>query len=219
MKISLSMYRHVPPGHGESQLQARRAAGDIPARSHPGGAAVSPAPAHTVQPAGTSGTVLETMDAGGYTYVRLQTGAATVWAAGPQTAVKVGQNVRLVGGMPMQNFQSKTLNRTFDTILFVTEIVTSSAATSSPAGIAASTSPYRGARQDETAHHTSRHQARSHRQGRRRVHRGRAVRQEKGTGRTTRLGPGQGGQELARRSWARTGFIFRTGPETPRPAI
>ena len=75
------------------------------------------------------------MDSGGYTYVRLQTANATVWAAGPKTPVKVGQNVRLVGEMPMQGFQSKTLNRTFDSILFVTEILTSSAVTSSPAAL------------------------------------------------------------------------------------
>ncbi len=94
----------------------------------------SHAPAPAVPANETAGTVLETMDSGGYTYVRLQTGGSTVWAAGPQTTVKVGQTVRLAGGMPMQNFQSKTLNRTFDTILFVNEIVTASAATA-PAGM------------------------------------------------------------------------------------
>ena len=51
----------------------------------------------TTATSGTSGTVLEVMDSGGYTYVRIQTKEAAVWAAGPQTAVKVGQSVQLAG--------------------------------------------------------------------------------------------------------------------------
>jgi hypothetical protein len=112
-----------------------------PAASQPSSATakspVSHAPAptgHMTETAATTGTVLETMDAAGYTYVRLQTGQTTVWAAGPQTPVKVGQTVQLVGGMLMQDFHSKTLDRTFDNILFVTGIVTPSAA-SAPAGL------------------------------------------------------------------------------------
>ncbi len=64
------------------------------------------------------GTVLETMNSGGYTYVRLDVGGSEVWAAGPTTQLAVGDTVSVSTSMPMQNFQSKTLNRTFDKIYF-----------------------------------------------------------------------------------------------------
>ena len=48
-----------------------------------------------------AGEVVETMDAAGYTYVLVNTGDQQIWAAGPQTAVKVGESVVLTNGMPM----------------------------------------------------------------------------------------------------------------------
>jgi hypothetical protein len=66
-----------------------------------------------------SGKVIETMDAAGYTYVRVDTGKEKLWAAGPKTALKVGDSVTAVDGMPMANYHSKTLNRDFDVVYFV----------------------------------------------------------------------------------------------------
>ena len=54
----------------------------------------------TSAPAGgtaVTGTVLETMDSGGYTYLKLKTARGEVWAAVPQAAVQVGQRVALGG--------------------------------------------------------------------------------------------------------------------------
>jgi len=65
-----------------------------------------------------SGTVLETMDSGGYTYLQIDTGLDKPWVAIPQSAVKVGEKVDCQPGMVMKNFSSKTLNKTFDTIVF-----------------------------------------------------------------------------------------------------
>jgi hypothetical protein len=62
------------------------------------------------------------MDAAGYTYVLVDTGAQKIWAAGPQTAVEVGEKVILTEGMPMRDFQSQTLGRTFDVVYFVGSI-------------------------------------------------------------------------------------------------
>jgi hypothetical protein len=59
------------------------------------------------------------MDAAGYTYVLVDTGVQKVWAAGPQTAVEVGDKVNLSGGMAMHDFRSQTLGRTFDVVFFV----------------------------------------------------------------------------------------------------
>lgn len=69
-------------------------------------------------PAAEGGTVVTTMEAGGYTYVELDDNGNKFWAAGPATAVKVGDKVTLGPGSMMQNFQSKSLDKTFESILF-----------------------------------------------------------------------------------------------------
>jgi len=68
------------------------------------------------------GTVVKTMDSGGYTYVQLDTGKQKVWAAGPVTPVKQGDAVRINTGMPMKNFHSTTLKRDFELVYFSTEL-------------------------------------------------------------------------------------------------
>jgi hypothetical protein len=71
-----------------------------------------------------AGTVVETMDAGTYTYVRVQVDDSDeqIWAAAPKFAVAVGDEVVVPGGSPMRNFHSKTLDRTFDLVYFVGSI-------------------------------------------------------------------------------------------------
>lgn len=65
-----------------------------------------------------TGTVAETFDAAGYTYLRISTAAGDEWAAIRQTPVKKGQTVTMDVQMTAQKFESKTLKRTFDRILF-----------------------------------------------------------------------------------------------------
>jgi hypothetical protein len=67
-----------------------------------------------------SGTILETMDSGGYTYMKLQTSGGEVWSAVNQTKVRKGQAVTIAAPMMLENFESKTLHRKFDKILFGT---------------------------------------------------------------------------------------------------
>ena len=98
-------------------------------------APTAPATAQTAP--GKSGKVLETMDASGYTYVQVDTGSETIWAAAPQFAVKVGDEVVVPEGMPMPNFISKTLDRTFDMVYFVPSVLvggSESLAAQMPAG-------------------------------------------------------------------------------------
>ena len=82
------------------------------------------APARKVDPAGErkaipiSGKVTEILTSGGYTYVNLARDGASTWVAFPTTPVKVGQELVLVPGYEMKNFTSKTLNRTFDRLVF-----------------------------------------------------------------------------------------------------
>ena len=79
------------------------------------------------------GTVLETMDSGGYTYVHIETDQDQRWAATQQTPVSVGDVVQMGTAMPMADFTSKTLGRTFDVVYFVDGLQNLSA----PAGEAA----------------------------------------------------------------------------------
>ena len=65
-----------------------------------------------------SGKVVETMDSGGYTYVNLQKNGKTTWVAVPQMKVNVGKEMSFAPGMVMTDFTSKSLNRTFDAIVF-----------------------------------------------------------------------------------------------------
>jgi hypothetical protein len=71
---------------------------------------------------GISGTVAETMDGDRYTYALLANGTDRVWVASFRFDAKTGDTVRVVGGIPMANFTSKTLERTFDRILFVSDV-------------------------------------------------------------------------------------------------
>ncbi|MEL4429257.1 NrfJ [Shewanella mangrovisoli] len=68
------------------------------------------------------GTVMDTMNGGGYTYVQIKEADNTFWAAGPEAEVKKGDKVAVVEQMWMNQFTSKTLNRTFDKLLFVGQI-------------------------------------------------------------------------------------------------
>lgn len=66
-----------------------------------------------------SGKVVETMNAGGYTYISVvEKNGKKTWVAIPVTKVKVGQKVTYQPGAEMRNFTSKTLNRTFESIIF-----------------------------------------------------------------------------------------------------
>jgi len=80
------------------------------------GAGVSSAAAGTPN---NEGKVLATLDAPGYTYMGRANTEKRFWIAAPTTKVKVGDRVRFDQSLVMKNFNSKTLNRTFDQIIFV----------------------------------------------------------------------------------------------------
>ena len=69
---------------------------------------------------GTSikGKVLEVLDAGSFVYLRLQTKDGETWAAIAKAPVKKGAEVTIENATTMTNFESKTLNRKFDQIVF-----------------------------------------------------------------------------------------------------
>jgi hypothetical protein len=70
-----------------------------------------------------SGKVIETMDSGGYTYAQIENNGKKTWVAVPKTKIVKGKNISFAPGMEMQNFESKTLKRTFDRIIFSSGVI------------------------------------------------------------------------------------------------
>lgn len=106
-----------------------------PAAETTAASAAMPAQSPAAQPAGQAiaaheaagvpiitGPVLETFDAGSYTYVRVKTDGGDVWAASAQFAIAVGDRVVVPLETPMENFRSPSLNREFPIIYFASRI-------------------------------------------------------------------------------------------------
>jgi len=91
------------------------------------------APAAPMPP--LKGEVLETQNVEGYTYLRLKTAQGEAWAAVPTSTVKKGAQVTIGNPVVMQNFESKTLKKTFDKIVFG-QVVEPGAPLASPPGAA-----------------------------------------------------------------------------------
>jgi hypothetical protein len=72
------------------------------------------------------------MDAAGYTYMRLKTSNGETWAAVQRANVKKGSEVTIVNATPMDGFESMTLKRKFDRIVFGNLSVGTGVATSPP---------------------------------------------------------------------------------------
>jgi GW (Gly-Tryp) dipeptide domain len=79
-------------------------------------------PDQTVSAEGISGEIIETMDAGNYTYIHVQGADKTVWAATEKFDARVGDTVIVPEGMLMKNFTSPTLEKTFSEIYFVDQV-------------------------------------------------------------------------------------------------
>lgn len=90
-----------------------------------GESAAAPAPADQAPAAAkvATGTVLEAVDAATYTYVRVEVGDGEIWAATSKFEVGVGDRVTVPLDMPMQDFHSTALDRTFPLIYFAGRIL------------------------------------------------------------------------------------------------
>lgn len=67
-----------------------------------------------------SGEVLEIKNVDSYTYMRIKTKGGETWAAVTKADIKNGAQVTIENAMVMNNFESKSLKKTFDTIVFGT---------------------------------------------------------------------------------------------------
>ena len=89
-----------------------------PAHGEPGHDHATDAPAQQM-----SGSVVETMNTAGYTYIKVKTDHEEIWAAAPEFPVNVGDKVVIPQGMAMPNYHSNTLNRDFDVVYFVSSVL------------------------------------------------------------------------------------------------
>jgi len=83
-----------------------------------------------------TGTVLEVKDVDSYTYLRLKTKNGETWAAVGKAQIKKGATVSIENTMVMTNFESKSLKKTFPTIVFGTLPVSEKETASAHAGVA-----------------------------------------------------------------------------------
>ena len=65
-----------------------------------------------------SGTVLEQIPVSPYVYLRVETANGALWTAVPEAPFAVGSPVTIYNALPMEQFESTTLKRTFDRLYF-----------------------------------------------------------------------------------------------------
>ncbi|MBV9493474.1 MAG: DNA-binding protein [Acidobacteria bacterium] len=65
-----------------------------------------------------SGTVVETLDSGGFTYIRFSTAKGDRWAAVGQAELPVGAKITIAPSTIADRFASQPLKRTFDNLIF-----------------------------------------------------------------------------------------------------
>ena len=68
------------------------------------------------------GKVLDVVDSPPYTYLQVTGDKYPVWLAAYKTDISKGSIVNYSDGVAMSNFHSKSLSRTFDTIIFVDRV-------------------------------------------------------------------------------------------------
>ncbi len=68
--------------------------------------------------------IIESKDGGTYTYLNVEEDGNKYWMAIPNTEVKTGDTYYYDGGMLMEDFESKQLEKTFDKIIFADNIRT-----------------------------------------------------------------------------------------------
>lgn len=85
-------------------------------------------------PQAITGQVVETINAAGYTYVRLSHDDTTqTWIALPETTLATGTELSVVPEMKMTDFHSKTLSKTFPVLFFAGQVQPETEASPAPA--------------------------------------------------------------------------------------
>lgn len=71
---------------------------------------------------GNNGQVLSVVQVPGYTYVEVRTNGRNLWLAGNPVEIAEGDIISWSDAAMMRNFESKTLGRTFEELMFVSAI-------------------------------------------------------------------------------------------------
>lgn len=74
-----------------------------------------------MQAGSRSGEVIDKIDAGSYSYLQLKENDQIYWAAVPTMKIENGEQIFFSEYMEMKNFKSETLERTFESVLFVND--------------------------------------------------------------------------------------------------
>lgn len=86
-------------------------------------APAAPAAASASQQLPNKGKVLEVIDTSMYTYLQVTSDKSPVWIAASKIKLSKGDTISYSNGAVMSNFHSKSLNRTFESIIFVDKVV------------------------------------------------------------------------------------------------
>lgn len=123
--LAIAGCKDKPKTEATQQPAAPAQQGQMPP-GHPGGANPGADPHAGMKAqeipagAGIMGKVSQTMNSGGYTYIEaVNDKGEKSWLALPEMKIKVGDKIEYPSAPPMVNFQSKTLNRTFEKISFI----------------------------------------------------------------------------------------------------
>lgn len=107
------------PAQMPQQMPAQMPPQQMPAQMPPGGNPHAGfKPVEIPAGVGHKGKVVEAINTAGYTYVQVEENGQKIWVAVMETKVKPGDVVEFPDSPPMINFQSKSLNRVFDKIIF-----------------------------------------------------------------------------------------------------
>ena len=74
-----------------------------------------------VESSSRSGIVVDKVDAGSYSYLQLKENDKLYWVAVPKLKIENGESIYFSQYMEMIDFKSETLNRTFESVLFVND--------------------------------------------------------------------------------------------------
>lgn len=102
----------MPPNHppmGNSNMGSMMNPGTKPAMMQPEGPV-------------SQGKVLDVTTGAGYSYLQVEAAGKTFWIAGTQVTAKKGDVISYIENVIMENFHSKTLNKTFDRIVFASSV-------------------------------------------------------------------------------------------------
>lgn len=124
----------VPPSHPDMPAAVTSATPAVAAPAAPAAAGTAaPAAASAAVDVPLAGKVLQTMNGGGYSYIYIeQADGNKKWVAVTQTVVKVGDQISFKPGMEMGRFESKALNRSFDSIIFSEGVLSGASAGAVP---------------------------------------------------------------------------------------